>query len=436
MGVILTFFQNLICWALFFHNYQRRTHFAIRFFPLCVLSGWLVYSVNWLLQSPVLGLNQPQLIMFFYFLSEFYILLVLFHSCFQIGWEQALYSASAGRATQHLIYSALKLIQLKTGYLLPWLPSGVLTSFLRNFLLYLPFCLVVYFGFARKMDTSHYGKRDFRRLMNLLSVIILFICMVITRFTRSSGVWDLSAVIAQNLYAITCCLLCLIIQSELCKRAKLSEEIETIRRLWKADSKQLAERKDTIEMINMKCHDIRHRLENYRLLVSTGEASEIESLIRIYDQFYHTGNQTLDVLLTDRTLLCEKDHIQLSFTGNGGCLNFLTETEVYSLLGNALGNAAEAVCALEEEKRQISVIIRSGGDVVSINVTNYYQGGLRFEDGLPVTTRSDSQDFHGYGMKSMRAIAQKYGGELTVMAEDGVFSLTIWLLAGGAQQAQ
>lgn len=69
MGVILTFFQNLICWALFFHNYQRRTHFAIRFFPLCVLSGWLVYSVNWLLQSPVLGLNQPQLIMFFYFLS-------------------------------------------------------------------------------------------------------------------------------------------------------------------------------------------------------------------------------------------------------------------------------------------------------------------------------------------------------------------------------
>ena len=147
-------------------------------------------------------------------------------------------------------------------------------------------------------------------------------------------------------------------------------------------------------------------------------------------------SQTLDVLLTDRTLLCEKDHIQLSFTGNGGSLNFLAETEVYSLFGNALGNAAEAVRTLEEAKRQISVIVRSAGDIVSINVTNYYQGELCFEDGLPVTTHSDPQQFHGYGMKSMRAIAQKYGGELTVKAEDGVFRLTIWLVSAEARQAQ
>lgn len=37
-------------------------------------------------------------------------------------------------------------------------------------------------------------------------------------------------------------------------------------------------------------------------------------------------------------------------------------------------------------------------------------------------------ELHGYGMKSMRAIAQKYGGRLKVTAEDGVFSLTIWLV--------
>ena len=47
-----------------------------------------------------------------------------------------------------------------------------------------------------------------------------------------------------------------------------------------------------------------------------------------------------------------------------------------------------------------------------------------------------SQQFHGYGMKSMRAIAQKYGGELTVKAEDGVFRLTIWLVSAEARQAQ
>ena len=434
MGVTISFFQNLMCCALFFRGYQRRAHFAVRAPLLSALCAWALYSINGLLRAPALGLRHPQLIMFIYFLIEFAVVVVLFHSCFQIEWEQALYSASAGRAAQHLIYSALKLIQLKTGYLLGCLPSGVLGNIVRTFLLYLPFCVVVYFLFAREMDTSHVGKSNFRRKMNMLSVIILFICMVITRFARGSDSWDRNAIIAQNLYAITCCALCLIMQFELCRQEKLSEEMETIRRLWQADSKQLAERKDTIELINMKCHDIRHRLEDCRLPISSSEKGELESLIRIYDQFYHTGNQTLDVLLTDRTLLCEKDHIQLSFTGNGSCLNFLAETEVYSLFGNALGNAAKAVRGLEEEKRQISVIVRSGGDIVSINVTNYYQGGLRFEDGLPVTTQSNPQDFHGYGMKSMRAIAQKYGGELTVKAEDGVFRLTIWLVAGGVKQ--
>ena len=77
-----------------------------------------------------------------------------------------------------------------------------------------------------------------------------------------------------------------------------------------------------------------------------------------------------------------------------------------------------------------------GGDLVSINITNYYQGQLRFEAGLPATTHSGPQDFHGYGMKSMRTIARKYGGEIKVKAEDGIFVLTVWLVNGGARPDQ
>lgn len=66
---------------------------------------------------------------------------------------------------------------------------------------------------------------------------------------------------------------------------------------------------------------------------------------------------------------------------------------------------------MEEEKRQISMIIRNSGDLVSISVTNYYQGQLHFEEDLPVTTQPDAEDFHGYGMKSMQAIAQKWKAE-------------------------
>ncbi|OUN22921.1 hypothetical protein B5G34_05840 [Flavonifractor sp. An82] len=98
------------------------------------------------------------------------------------------------------------------------------------------------------------------------------------------------------MYAIICCLLCLTMLFELNRRAKLTKEMEMVRMLWKEDSKQLAERKDTIELINMKCHDIRHKLEDYHLSLTNDEEKEIKSLIQIYDQTYRTGNQTRDVL--------------------------------------------------------------------------------------------------------------------------------------------
>ena len=55
---------------------------------------------------------------------------------------------------------------------------------------------------------------------------------------------------------------------------------------------------------------------------------------------------------------------------------------------------------------------------------------------LPVTAHPDPQDLHGYGMTSMRTIAGKYGGEIKVKAEDGVFLLTVWLVNSGARQEQ
>lgn len=418
----LVYLENLMCFSLFFLNFSRRQHFAARFLGALVLGAGGVFLIGHLLYA-------SSVLVFVYYLIEFCMLLVIFHFCFQTSWVQALCCASAGRATQHMIYQLLQLVSLEFD------PSRYVSTdsfayFLGALLSYLPFCAVIYLALGRKIGDFDfaYEKGEFRWRMGVLSAVMVLVCVGITRFAKSSATRDIYAVIAESLYAIICCLLCMLMQFELNRRAKLTKEMEMVRMLWKKDSKQLAERKDTIELINMKCHDIRHKLEDYHLPITDEEEQELKSLIRIYDQTYRTGSQTLDVLLADRALLCEKDHIQLSFLGDGSCLKFLTEADIYSLLGNALGNAVEASRRLEEKKRQISMIIRHSGDLVSISVTNYYQGQLHFEEDLPVTTQPDAEDFHGYGMKSMQAIAQKYGGKLKVKAEDGVFNLTIWLI--------
>ena len=63
-----------------------------------------------------------------------------------------------------------------------------------------------------------------------------------------------------------------------------------------------------------------------------------------------------------------------------------------------------------------------------MHVENPCAGTLTMRDGLPVTTKGD-EDYHGFGMLSMKTVAEQYGGGLSVRAEDGAFILDIVLSA-------
>ena len=59
---------------------------------------------------------------------------------------------------------------------------------------------------------------------------------------------------------------------------------------------------------------------------------------------------------------------------------------------------------------------------------NYCEEEPVFEDGLPASTKDDPR-FHGYGLKSIRYVARKYGGTATVGVRDSWFELKVLLPA-------
>ena len=68
------------------------------------------------------------------------------------------------------------------------------------------------------------------------------------------------------------------------------------------------------------------------------------------------------------------------------------------------------------------MVARRSGDMVSIHVENYFAGSISVRDGLPVTTKPDAA-MHGFGMKSMRMIVERYGGMLSCKTVGEVFHL-------------
>ena len=135
-----------------------------------------------------------------------------------------------------------------------------------------------------------------------------------------------------------------------------------------------------------------------------------------------TGNEVLDTILTEKNVLCRSRGIRLSSMADGRGLDFIKAHHLYSLLGNAIDNAMEAVQNLPEEEREIILAVKRTGNLVSIHVENRCAGPVAMRGGLPVTTKGD-RDYHGFGMLSMRTVAEQYGGTLTVRVEDGVFLL-------------
>jgi len=99
--------------------------------------------------------------------------------------------------------------------------------------------------------------------------------------------------------------------------------------------------------------------------------------------------------------------------------------DLYTVFGNALDNAIEGVQSQQmPEKRMIDVLICTEKNCLVVQVLNPVTEGLIFVDGLPLTTKGDTE-YHGYGLKSIRHTVKQYGGHMNVKVDAGWFSLKL-----------
>ena len=185
--------------------------------------------------------------------------------------------------------------------------------------------------------------------------------------------------------------------------------------------------KDNIELINIKCHDLKHQIGKYARQGGLDEktVSEMKDAINIYDSSVKTGNEVLNIVLTEKSLVCNKNKINLSCMVDASGLTEFSEGDLYALFGNILDNAIEAVSQISDvERRCIGLHVQSFPGFVSIMTDNYYEGKINFKNGLPITLKENKLD-HGFGLKSIRLITEKYDGEMHITTEDNVFRLTL-----------
>ena len=260
------------------------------------------------------------------------------------------------------------------------------------------------------------------------SVLVLLLCIGMARLTQDNPNRNQQAVIAEALGQIVIDVLVIALQYGVMEQARLAKNMETMRELVHTQRVQYEASKESAQLINEKYHDLKHLLKSFRGIVPQEQLDQLKHSIAAYERPANSGNEVLDVLLAEKIGICQQRNIVLTCSVGMTDFSFVEELDLYSLFQNALTNAINAVSALPEgSERFISLSSARDGNMLTIHMENPCEEEITFVNGLPQT--KGDPDWHGFGMKSMNRIAEKYNGMLTAEQRGKMFFMDILLLA-------
>lgn len=371
-------------------------------------------------------------IMWFHIIKFFlyYVLIVFVVTiCYDVDFWGAIYCTTAGYCVQHI---SARIDTLVDEFLIPdfeYLPTLIIS------LIIAAACFIPYYFLVKKTIEKSSQLKIENKWQLTIAVIVNSFSIVLNTLglSYSSTIICYSdyAKIGEAMLALTCvfsitvAFLALMLSLSMRSNKFLSEEKAVLKQLLSEKRRRYEQEKENIQMINVKCHDLKHQVESLKGRIYDEEIEEISKAVDFYDSSVNTGNDALDVVFSQKSIYCKQNGIRFTCMVDGKSLSFVPQHELYALFLNALDNAIVGVKKLPEEKRVISVTSVVKDKFVNIRVENYYEGEINLENGLPVTSK-DAKN-HGYGIKSMQMIAERHAGKVEASVGKETFILDIFL---------
>ena len=296
-----------------------------------------------------------------------------------------------------------------------------------EWLLFIGFLILMYWllSIVFRPKTKLTEDRETSRNLVMLSVAVVLISNVLICIARVYESESYAMNIIVKLFSIGFGFVVLLTCAGILSRNEREQQLAIMTQLWRQDQAQFESVKANIDVINMKCHNLKHIIGKIEGKLTVEELSDLQEAIQFYDSNIKTGNKVLDVVLREKAMLCQNNGIQFFCMADGKKLDFLTAVQTYTLFGNIIDNAVEAVQKVDNpDNKLISLLCRENNGALEIEESNYFDGPLLLEDNLPATTKDDPH-LHGFGIKSIKYITEQYGGKLSVSMEDNMFFLRI-----------
>lgn len=177
-------------------------------------------------------------------------------------------------------------------------------------------------------------------------------------------------------------------------------------------------------------HDLKNHLTSLYALAGEDKKEELlnylSQAIDIIDQrqeFSRTGNVCIDSIINFKFQNAKKDNIDINVDLNVPKEIKIPSFDMTVILGNLLDNALNAVKKLENH-RFIKIAMKYTKGRLIIKMVNSYNGTIIKKDGEIFTSKDDASN-HGFGLKNIKSVLEKYNGMLECEYDESTFHTTL-----------
>ena len=351
--------------------------------------------------------------------------------CFEGSIYEVAYICVIGQIWQHTLYTLTQIVFLSARLAGRPIPAESPAVTIVVFALFAAAYLLMFVTL----------KRCFRRLIPLrgftevlaagllLPLPLTMLNLAIMQLTDSPAV-----LLAYRIHMLLTCVIMYLLLLSIQHTRLVVQESQRVREAAQKQKEQYEFKREVIERVNIRAHDLKKLLDRWEGSgrgPDPGMTAQIRSELERYDRLVETGNEALDTVLSDALLRSEQEKVRFTYLLDGKALSFVQPIDLYAIFGNLLDNAFTAVASIpESERRIVSIKMTDTGDCLFFHVLNTCSSVPILENGLPRTTKPDAEN-HGFGTKSVRASVARYGGELVISAEEGLFHADFFLKKPG-----
>lgn len=176
-------------------------------------------------------------------------------------------------------------------------------------------------------------------------------------------------------------------------------------------------------------HDFHNHIETAIAYLSLQQYDETKNYLinlinslKEVDTYIKSGNLMIDAVLNSKLTIANNYNISINCKANVNENIIISDIDICVILGNILENAIESCIKTDDKNKFLRIYINQIKNQLYISVQNSAKEDINFNEKNYISSKRGE---HGFGIKRVKILVDKYNGFLNLKNEPGIFATEV-----------